>query len=110
MPESKVTVPVSIAELGLHALQPGDIVVDIHKRARRPESVWSYTLVMYTEDHSILALSKGYRRSWQAIHGKGDQRVAGAPTRISPQRLLRMHRVGNLIDIPFRTEYPKEES
>jgi hypothetical protein len=95
--------PQAITLDNLYDLKAGDIVIDLHKRANAPKSSWSYTLVSYEPDRSRLAYVRDYSHSWSAIYGRG--KSGGMATQLSNRRLLKLHFLGNLEQMPFKTNF-----
>lgn len=104
--------PEAIASIGLDALESGDMVVDLKLREKvlsgeLPERVWRWYLITEQRDMRRIAEAKGFKTSWHAVGGPGGH-ASGRATRLSPPRLLRMHRIGNLRHQPFIVDYPTE--
>lgn len=105
--------PEAIASIGLAVLEAGDMVVDLKKRARvlsgeLTDTSWLYYIVREDRAKSRLHQAKGYRSIWHAVRGPGDPRLSGRATSLTPPRLLRMHRIGNVRNQPFIVDYPTE--
>ncbi|QGZ16737.1 hypothetical protein PBI_DEWDROP_90 [Microbacterium phage Dewdrop] len=105
--------PEPISQFGLGLLEAGDMVVDLRKREKvlsgeLPEAAWLYYLISQDRAKTRLHTMKGYKTIWHAVRGPGDPRLSGRATSLTPARLLRMHRIGNVRNQPFIVDYPTE--